>query len=188
MRDRRPDATSCSRRSVLRLGAGIAAAGGLGLLAAAPARSAVSSRALSFYHLHTGETLKADYWVDGQPVPGALAEIDRLLRDFRTSEVRPIDVRLLDLLHRVQTRLGTNEPFHIISGYRSPATNAKLAHGSSGVARRSLHVEGQAIDVRMPGRSLRDLHAVAVAQKAGGVGMYPRSDFVHMDVGRVRYW
>lgn len=188
MRDRHLVGSSCDRRSLLRLGAGLAATAGFSLVLPTAVHAAPSARALSFYHLHTGEALKADYWVDGRPVAGALAEINRLLRDFRTSEIRPIDVRLLDLLHRVQTRLGTNEPFHIISGYRSPATNSKLAHDSSGVARRSLHVEGQAIDVRLPGRSLRDLHAVAVAQKAGGVGMYPRSDFVHMDVGRVRYW
>jgi uncharacterized protein YcbK (DUF882 family) len=188
MRDRHHVGSSCDRRSLLRLGAGLAATAGLSLVLPAAAHAAPSARALSFHHLHTGETLTTDYWVDGRPVPGALAEIDRLLRDFRTSEVRPIDVRLLDLLHRVQTRLGTNEPFHIISGYRSPTTNAKLAIHGSGVARRSLHVEGQAIDVRVPGRSLRDLHGAAVAQKAGGVGMYPRSDFVHLDVGRVRYW
>jgi uncharacterized protein YcbK (DUF882 family) len=188
MRERPLVGSSCDRRSLLRLGTGLAATAGLSLVLPAAALSAVPARALSFYHLHTGEALKTDYWVNGRPVPGALAEIDRLLRDFRTSEIRPIDVRLLDLLHRVRTRLGTNEPFHIISGYRSPTTNAKLANNSSGVARRSLHVEGQAIDVRVPGRSLRDLHGAAVAQKAGGVGIYPRSDFVHLDVGRVRYW
>jgi uncharacterized protein YcbK (DUF882 family) len=164
------------------------AAGGMALAGVPQARAAVPERALAFYNLHTGESLKTVYWAEGRPVPGALAEIDRLLRDFRTSEVRAIDVGLLDLLHRVRTSLGSQEPFHVISGYRSPGTNAKLASHSSNVARRSLHVLGEAIDVRLPGRQLRDLHKAAVAQKAGGVGFYPQSDFVHIDVGRVRYW
>lgn len=158
------------------------------MLGASPGRAAAASRALSFYHLHTGERLKITYWADGRHLPGALAEVDHILRDFRTGESRPIDPRLLDLLHRVRRSLDTPEPFHIISGYRSPNTNAMLAGNSSGVARRSLHLEGMAIDVRLPGRALRALHRAAVAQKAGGVGMYPKSDFVHMDVGRVRYW
>ena len=158
------------------------------VLGATPLRAAAGVRTLSFRHLHTGETLKTTYWADGRHIPGALTEIEHILRDFRTDEARPIDTRLLDLLHRVRRSLDTTEPFHIISGYRSPATNGMLASHGAGVARRSLHMDGMAIDVRLPGRPLRTLHRAAVAQKAGGVGMYPKSDFVHMDVGRVRYW
>ncbi len=176
------------RRRFLRLGAGVVATGAFALLGGSPARSAVPRRALAFHNLHTGESLDVTYWADSRPIPDALAEVDHILRDFRTGEIHPIDLRLLNLLHRVQNALDTTEPFQIISGYRSPATNRKLANGSSGVARRSLHMQGMAIDVRVPGRSLKALHRAAVAQKSGGVGMYPKSDFVHMDTGRVRYW
>ena len=160
----------------------------MALLGATPGAAAALQRSLSFHHLHTGEKLKLTYWANGQHIPEALAEIDHILRDFRTDETTSIDVGLLDLLHRVRQSLDTFEPFHIISGYRSPATNRKLASKGSGVAKRSLHMQGKAIDVRVPGRPLRMLHKAAVAQKSGGVGKYPKSGFVHMDVGRVRYW
>ena len=176
------------RRRLLTLGAGLVAAGGLSLLGASPAVSATRQRALSFENLHTGETLNITYWANGRHIPGALAEVNHILRDFRSGDVYPIDVRLLDLLHRVRRVLETSEPYQIISGYRSPTTNSRLANQSTGVARRSLHLVGQAIDVRVPDRPLRLLHKAAVAQKSGGVGKYPKSNFVHMDVGRVRYW
>jgi uncharacterized protein YcbK (DUF882 family) len=181
-------ARSHDRRRILKLGAGVVLSGGLALIGATPTRASLAKRTLSFYHLHTGESLKTVYWADGGHIPDALRAIDRLLRDFRTSESHAIDVRLLDLLHQVRTSLGTDEPFHVVSGYRSPHTNAVLARHGGGVARKSLHLLGQAIDVRLPGRHLRDLHEAAVLQKSGGVGLYPRSDFVHLDVGRVRYW
>jgi uncharacterized protein YcbK (DUF882 family) len=146
------------------------AAAGLTLLGVSPARSATRERGLSFYHLHTGERLKVTYWADGQHVPEALVEINRILRDFRTDETWPIDSSVLDLLHRVQQSLGTDEPYHIISGYRSPTTNTKLANAGRGVARQSLHLAGKAIDVRVPGRPLRKLQQAAIAQKSGGVG------------------
>jgi len=176
------------RRGFLRLGAGAVVTGAFAMLGESPARSAVSNRALSFNNLHTGESLDVTYWADGHPIPDALASVDHILRDFRTGEIHPIDLRLLNLLVRVQHALDTTEPFQIISGYRSPATNRTLASHGSGVARRSLHMQGMAIDVRVQGRSLEALHRAAVAQKFGGVGMYPKSDFVHMDTGRVRYW
>ena len=176
------------RRTVLKLGVGMMAAGGAALAGLSPAKAAVGERSLSFYNLHTGELLKTVYWADGRSVPEALTEINRLLRDFRTAEIFPIDVGLLNLIHRVRTSIGSNEPFHVISGYRSPATNAVLASHSKNVARKSLHVLGEAIDVRLPGCRLTDLHKAAVALRGGGVGFYPHSDFVHMDVGRVRYW
>lgn len=188
MEDRRLLSPDFDRRRVLQLGAGAVATGALTMLGGTPAFSAAPQRALSFYNLHTGESLDVTYWADGQSVPDALNEVNHILRDFRTDEIWPIDVRLLNLLNRVRHALDTTEPFHIISGYRSPTTNKKLRHNSSGVAKRSLHMRGMAIDVRVPGRALRTLHKAAVAQKSGGVGKYAKSNFVHMDVGRVRYW
>jgi len=110
------------------------------------------------------------------------------LRDFRTDEVLPIDPQLLDLLHNLRSTLGTNQPFQIISGYRSPTTNANLAANSGGVAKRSLHMQGKAIDIRIEGTPLKHLREAAVALQGGGVGYYPGSNFVHMDVGRIRTW
>jgi uncharacterized protein YcbK (DUF882 family) len=110
------------------------------------------------------------------------------LRDHRADEVENIDTDLLDLLFALRKTLETREPFHVISGYRSAKTNATLRAAGSGVAPNSLHRLGKAIDIRTPGRELRVLHEAAVALKGGGVGYYPKSDFVHVDVGRVRYW
>jgi uncharacterized protein YcbK (DUF882 family) len=127
------------------------------------------------------------YWAEGRYLAEGLAAIDHLLRDHRTGEVRPIDRRLLDLLHRLAFALETRETFHVISGYRSPVTNAMLA-ARGGASPRSLHVVGQAIDLRVPGRALADLRRAALGLRGGGVGHYPSSDFVHVDVGRVRTW
>jgi len=172
------------RRRFLALGAMAACA-----LGSAPARALVAGqRSLSFHHLHTGEQLTATYWADGAYVGEALATIDRLLRDFRTDEVKAIDRRLLDLLNLLGRKMDSQAPYEVISGYRSPATNATLAAASGGVAKKSLHLRGMAIDVRLPGRRLKDLHRAALAVRGGGVGYYPASDFVHVDVGRVRSW
>ena len=147
-------------------------------------------RALSFDSLHTGERLTVEYWAKGEYLPDALSEVNHLLRDFRTGQVHAIDPKLLDLLAGVRARLETASPVSVISGYRSPATNAMLRgeHEHSGVATNSLHMQGMAIDICLPGRSLADLHNAALAERGGGVGYYPRSDFVHVDVGRVRTW
>lgn len=145
-------------------------------------------KGLSFYHTHTGESLKVVYWENGQYLPDALDSLNRLLRDFRTNEVSPITPALFDLLHRIQVGLDTREPFHVISAYRSPVTNQMLHDSTSGVASHSLHMDGLAMDVRVPGRDLRQVRQAALAQKAGGVGYYPASQFVHVDVGRVRHW
>jgi len=145
-------------------------------------------RSLKFYNLHTGESLTAAYCEKGCYVEGALREINYIMRDFRANEIKPIDPRLLDLLYSLNRRLATQEPFHLISGYRSPATNAMLAARSEGVAHRSLHIEGKAADIRVPGRRLWEVWRTSMAMLAGGVGFYPRSDFVHVDVGRVRFW
>ena len=150
-----------------------------------------SEKTLSFWHTHTGESLAAPYCCEDHYDPVALNRINYLLRDFRVNEVLPIDVRLLDLLHALNGALLTREPYHVISGYRSPHTNTMLrARGGaqSGVASRSLHMVGQAVDIRVPGVPLKELHKAAVSLKRGGVGMYPAPNFVHVDVGRVRYW
>lgn len=145
-------------------------------------------RSLAFYNTHTGEQLVSTYWVRGSYLDESLTEINRILRDHRTDEIKNIDTTLLDLLFGLRQELASEQPFHIISGYRSPDTNALLRAHSSGVAINSLHREGRAVDIRMPGRALNALRKVAVGMKAGGVGYYPKSDFVHIDVGRVRYW
>lgn len=155
------------------------------------ARGAPASRAaktLSFYHTHTGETLSRVFWTAGKYIPDALADINRLLRDHRNNEMSPIDPQLLTLLERIASSTGAGAVVHVISGYRSPQTNRALADQSDGVARRSLHIDGKAIDIRIPGRDLRDIRNAALALRGGGVGFYERSRFVHIDTGRVRSW
>lgn len=160
-------------------------------LAAAPrqARAAVAApRVLRFDHLHTGERLELEYFSAGHYLPDALDAANRLLRDFRTGDVGTMDPQLLDLLHRLAQATGTRRPFQIISGYRSPATNEMLRGKSRGVATQSLHMKGQAIDVRLADVPLAALRDTALAQRVGGVGYYPGSNFVHVDTGRVRAW
>lgn len=153
---------------------------GLGAVAEAP-------RTLRFIHTHTGERLALEYYRGGYE-PDALATLDHFLRDFRTGDVHPIDERLLDLLHDLAGLTGTGRPFQVISGYRSPATNAMLRQHSEGVAAGSLHMKGQAIDIRLADVRLPALRDAALAMGRGGVGFYPTSDFVHVDTGRVRHW
>lgn len=178
--------TCLNRRNFLRLTA-FAAAG----MIAAPAFAKIGplrQRPLSFYNIHTGESLHTDYWAGGNYVPEGLAEINHILRDYRTNEVKAIDPRLLDLLYALQLKLGSRQAFHIISGYRSPATNAFLHAHSSGVASHSLHMDGMAADIFLPDRPLQTLRQAALSLERGGVGYYPKSNFVHVDVGRVRQW
>ena len=148
-------------------------------------------RILSFFHTHTGERLKIAYCCDGVYQPEALAQLNHLLRDFRVDQEKPIDPKLFDLLHELGGTLETDQPYHIISGYRSPETNAMLRErggAHTGVASSSLHMVGKAIDIRLPGVKLTDLRSAAASLKLGGVGFYPSSNFVHVDNGRVRYW
>jgi uncharacterized protein YcbK (DUF882 family) len=147
-----------------------------------------AKRRLSFVNLHTDEKLTALYWANGAYQPSAVKDINYLLRDFRTGEVRAIDLRLLDLLYTLQHRVKSGSPFQVISGYRSPKTNAKLAALSDGVARRSYHMKGMAIDVALTDRTLPALREAAMSLRAGGVGFYPKPGFVHVDVGPVRTW
>ncbi|HJR01232.1 MAG TPA: DUF882 domain-containing protein [Methylomirabilota bacterium] len=178
------DHRGVSRRRVLRLGVAALA----GLLAPVGRAAAADARTLALRSLHTGEFVRATYWAAGRYVRDGLIEIDRLLRDHRSNTVHPIDRRLLDVLGALRERLETREPFEVISGYRSPATNARLVATTGGVASRSLHMEGMAVDLRVPGRPLAAVRDAAKALGAGGVGYYPDSDFVHVDVGRIRYW
>jgi uncharacterized protein YcbK (DUF882 family) len=145
-------------------------------------------RTLGFHNMNTGETLTTTYWADGDYVPESLARIDEVLRDYRTGDVAPIDRRLLDLLHALRGSLESDADFHVVSGYRSPKTNEMLAKNSSAVAKKSLHMKGMAVDLRLPGRKLAAVRRAAVKLQRGGVGYYPKPGFVHLDVGSVRYW
>jgi uncharacterized protein YcbK (DUF882 family) len=145
-------------------------------------------RILSFYNIHTGETLKTCYHSNGKLIQRAVNRINHIMRDHRTGEVKPVDPKLLDLLHRIAVEEKFRSPFSIISGYRSPSTNAALRKVTTGVAPNSLHMEGRAIDIRIPGYQTRALRQMAIKLHGGGVGYYPESDFVHLDTGPVKVW
>lgn len=147
-----------------------------------------ADRALSLYNIHNQERIEIEYCSDGEYVPDALTAIGRILRDPLNGEVKPIDPKLLDLLFVLQAKVGSTDPFTIICGYRSPQTNATLRARSRAVAEHSLHMEGKAVDIRLSGVPLRTLYKAALELKAGGVGYYPKSDFIHVDVGPVRTW
>lgn len=151
--------------------------------------ASVPERKLSFRHTHTGERLSVVYARNGAYLPEALERINHFMRDFRRNEIYPIDPALMDMLYDVQTISGNETGcFELISGYRSPETNRMLASKSQGVGKRSLHMEGKAIDIRLPGTSTSQLRKIALSLKRGGTGYYPDSDFVHLDTGRVRWW
>ena len=146
-------------------------------------------RRRAFLHnLHTGETLDAVYFENGRYVPDALAQAMRVLRDWRNGQEHVMDPRLFDVLHAIHGKLEAKTPFQIISGYRSPETNAMMHARSSGVASNSQHMQGKASDIRLEGIELTDLHKAALSLGAGGVGFYPVSNFVHVDVASVRHW
>jgi uncharacterized protein YcbK (DUF882 family) len=183
------------RRAFLGVGAAAAAAtlvpGRADAAVNAASASLAPERVLSFFNTHTGERLKTAYCCGGQYQPAALRDLNYILRDFRANEIKPIDPHVFDLLHELGGTLETDQPFHIISGYRSPQTNALLRErggATTGVASHSLHMVGQAIDIRVPGVKLDHLRDAARSLKIGGVGFYPDLNFVHVDVGRVRYW
>ena len=152
--------------------------------------TATGDRELSFYHTHTGKRLNVVYWQDGDYVDAALEEINTFLSDFRTGHRVEMDPALLDVIYDVRESLGSTGTYQIISAYRSPETNEMLRNrsASSGVARKSQHVLGKAIDVRLEGVRTADLRDAAIRLQRGGVGYYEKSDFVHMDTGRVRRW
>jgi uncharacterized protein YcbK (DUF882 family) len=185
----------CSRRRFLN---GFALYCGTGaVLANGRARASLDSgrlladsgqRSLSFLHTHTGERLEAEYFYGGQYRPDCLAQVNHLLRDFRTGDVHPIDPGVLDILFSLQVLAHRKAVFQVISGYRSPATNAMLRRTTEGVAQHSMHLVGRAIDVRLGGFSTSRLAGLARSVGRGGVGFYRVSDFVHIDTGRVRFW
>ena len=183
-----------SRRHVLTIGAGAAVATLASPVIAAPALVGLRKtrvRTLTFDCTNSGEQLiGVDYWVDGEYVPDALDEINWALRDYRNNEIYPISTHLLDQLYELGTRLDTDCSFELTSGYRSPETNEALHELDPGVAANSLHMQGMAADITLPGRPLRKLYETALAMRLGGVGYYPDpdDDFVHVDVGRVRRW
>ncbi|WP_426192039.1 DUF882 domain-containing protein [Massilia sp. DWR3-1-1] len=175
------------RSAVLATALGVPMLGRTASAAAAPL-AARRDRTLSMYNTHTGESIKATYWAEGRFVPESLSDINKLLRDHRNNKVAPIDPALLLLLDQVSTQVKPGGVVHIISGYRSPETNQLLADTTNGVARHSMHLDGRAIDVRMPGTALTNLRGAALRAAGGGVGYYADSQFVHLDTGRVRHW
>ena len=177
-----------NRRSFLKVGTLALFASRQALATESGSFADIPERSLSFYNLHTGEKLKTTYWADGGYIPESLAEVNKLMRDHRSGEIFEIDRRLLDLLCELRMRMESTEHFELISGYRSPATNAALRSVSHGVAEKSLHTKGMAADIRIPKAKLASLRNIAISMKAGGVGYYPASQFVHVDVGRVRTW
>lgn len=184
---------SLSRRHFLSLCGKTALLGVLPLPALAavspdPASLALPTRKLSLLNNHTGESLTCTYLENGQLVPDALVAINHILRDYRNGEVKPIDPKLLDRMSALAASLETSEPFHIVSGYRSPATNEALRRHSRNVARHSYHLVGKAVDLSLPGVPISALQKAALAQHGGGVGYYPRAGFVHVDTGPVRTW
>lgn len=183
---------SLGRRSFLAFGsASLAALTVPGVANAAPLEIALRpfhDRSLNLYNTHTGEHLSEVYWSQGRYRSEAITRISRLLRDHRSGDIHAIDPHVLDLIAATSHKCEAKGPIHIISGYRSPTTNAWLASNSDGVAYNSLHMQGKAIDIRLPGHSISHVGRAAMSLKGGGVGMYPASDFVHVDSGRLRHW
>jgi len=179
-----------NRRSFLKMGASALLTA---IFAHHPVLAAVGPRrhdhhVLSFYNIHTGESLKTCYRSDGKLIHRAVNRISHIMRDYRTGEIKPVDPGLLDLLHLIVMQARPHAPISIISGYRSPRTNAALRRVTAGVAPKSLHMEGRAIDIRIPGCRTTALRQQAINLRRGGVGYYPESDFVHLDTGPVKSW
>ncbi|MCT8328876.1 YcbK family protein [Albidovulum sediminis] len=145
-------------------------------------------RRIRMYSGRTGESLDLIYWIEGDYIPEALDEINHFMRDWRSDDVKRIDPRTIDIAAASHRLLDVSEPYMLLSGYRSPATNAMLRSKSRGVARNSLHMVGQAADLRLRSRSVSQMYQAATACNAGGVGKYSRSNFVHMDCGPIRTW
>jgi len=157
-------------------------------LHAVPRPAERGERHLKFFNTHTQERLEVCYRRDNQYHPEAIEAVNNILRDHRTNEIHPIDLRLLDLLHIIRAKAGQDSCLHIISGYRSPTTNAELRRRSRRVATKSLHMLGHAVDIRIPGVRTTTVRKIAMGLNQGGVGFYRKSDFVHIDIGRVRAW
>ncbi len=185
---------SINRRSLLKLATGALAIAAVASVVPGQALASIAAvpnagvRRLALLNTHTGDRFDEAYWENGTYVTGAMAEIKHVMRDHRSNESHDIDPRLLDELHNLNGLVGASAPYQIISGYRSPATNAMLQASSEGVATHSLHMDGRAIDIRMGGVDLTRLRDAALSMRSGGVGFYPASDFIHVDTGAVRRW
>jgi len=171
----------------------IGAQAALGVLFPASAFASIArpeppARMLRFYNTHTGESLETCYYSQGCYRADALKKIDHILRDHYTGKIKHIHSDLLDLLSAISQSIGEGTRFDVVSGYRSPETNAMLYRKTRGVAKNSLHMQGMAIDIRVPAYDTKRLRSACMKQHGGGVGYYPKSNFVHVDVGRVRYW
>jgi uncharacterized protein YcbK (DUF882 family) len=151
-------------------------------------RGAGDIRRIRMYSGRTGETMDTIYWVEGEYIPEVMREITHFMRDWRSNESRAIDNRAIDIWAAAHSLMDTDEPYMMLSGYRSPSTNAMLRSRSRSVARNSLHMKGQAADLRLRNRSVGQMAKAAAACHAGGVGKYTGSNFVHMDCGPIRTW
>lgn len=180
--------SSLDRRSFLRFGGAAALAFSLFTPEEALAVVKAPARRLAILNTHTGERVSVEYWSRGRYVKEGLRAINRVLRDHHSGKVCQMSTHLLDVVHLLHRRVGAHGPIHVVSGYRSPETNAYLSEISDGVARHSFHTQGKAVDLHIPGYSLNKLHRAALALRAGGVGYYPDSHFVHVDVGPRRQW
>ncbi len=161
---------------------------GLALVAKPVLANPSSTRSLSLYNPNRLESLNVQYCTDGWYDPDSLLRVNQFMRDPRSDEVIAMDPQLLDILYQIQHASGGREPINVVSAYRSPATNASMRAEHRGVARNSYHMYGRAVDLRIPGHSLGHLRQLALSLEAGGVGYYPRSDFIHVDTGPVRAW
>ena len=146
------------------------------------------TRTITMHHMHTGEDITITFKREGRFDDAALEKINWFLRDWRKQQETKMDPHLIDLVWEVQREAGSKEPIWIVCGYRSPETNAMMHEASAGVAAHSMHIEGRAMDIRLPGVRLGSVRRTAVALKMGGVGYYPEDDFVHIDSGPVRKW
>ncbi|MCB1721320.1 MAG: DUF882 domain-containing protein [Alphaproteobacteria bacterium] len=179
---------SIDRREILKLGLAGVLATVVPLGFGSDAQAARGTWRVGFRHAHTGESFNGVYRVGDKYLPEAFERLNYVLRDFRTGEVFPMDPRVIDIISLVQKKSNQREPLEILSGYRSPKTNASLRRVSTGVAKNSFHMYGQAIDLHIKGYKTRNLRKIAMDLRAGGVGYYPKSDFIHVDTGTIRSW
>ncbi len=177
-----------NRRHFLRQAACLGVAGLTGLPAGRAMASAGEDKTLRLYNIHTGEYLTTTFWAEGQYQDAEVQMLDALLRDHRANQAMAMQRELYEKMYYLQQLFNSREPLYIVSGYRAPATNSGLRQVSDGVAENSLHMQGKAVDLRIPGVSHRHLHQAALAMRSGGVGYYPKSGYIHIDTGRVRSW
>jgi uncharacterized protein YcbK (DUF882 family) len=186
-----PDLNRVNRRDLMRYGLAGLLAGIVPLtLLAEPAQAAKNNGAwrVAFRNVHTGESFNGVYRAGNRYLPEAFERLNYVLRDHRSGEMFPMDPRVIDIMAMVQRKAAQRQPIEILSGYRSPRSNSRLRHESSGVAKNSFHMYGQALDMHIEGYSTRNLQNIAMNLKAGGVGYYPRTDFIHVDTGPLRSW